>query len=408
MLDLKTVFLFSATINLFIAAAATAGWFKRTGERDMKYWCLASWFMMAGGVIMGAGDAMPAYSAGYLGGMVYVSSMGFLRVGLKEFYGKPVRLHEILAVAAAVGLGIFLSRMLSGGTADGIWLLYLGSAVNLAGAAAVARQARPGEALPSRRLSTGILSVYAAGNLIVAPFTVIDPVRFVDGVPQAAWLEITSIPLVLCNMAAYLIVLVLKLERATENQRLLATRDALTGALNRRAFFKELEKRADSSGTLAIIDLDHFKRINDRHGHQAGDEVLRQFVERVMGSLPSNAVFGRLGGEEFGLCLPGLAESAAASLLEELRRDVEKSSIRVTAGEAVAISITFSCGYAGLEAGLWRIDLKMVEADCALHAAKDAGRNCIVAYGPEHGFKRLEAMAARQRDKVREIFSYMK
>jgi len=180
--------------------------------------------------------------------------------------------------------------------------------------------------------------------------------------------------------------------KALEDQLLLlATQDSLTSALNRRAFNAEAQialKRAARHHrplSLAILDLDHFKQINDRHGHLAGDLALRQFADLCRRSLREGDIFSRYGGEEFVLLLPETDSTAASLLLERLR--LELSGLVLSHG-GVSFGLQVSAGLAQWEPGD-SLESLFKRADQALYAAKSGGRNCIMLWSetllPSHG-----------------------
>jgi diguanylate cyclase (GGDEF)-like protein len=159
----------------------------------------------------------------------------------------------------------------------------------------------------------------------------------------------------------------------------LAELDELTGSFNRRCIMRMLEDeiaRAHRNKTpcsVALIDLDWFKRINDAHGHPTGDEVLRTFAITTFANIRTIDKFGRYGGEEFLLLLPGTANEAAAHSLDRLRAIVaELDWSALSAG----MSVTISAGVATL-APDETPDALLARADCALYAAKERGRNRI-------------------------------
>jgi diguanylate cyclase (GGDEF)-like protein len=159
----------------------------------------------------------------------------------------------------------------------------------------------------------------------------------------------------------------------------LAELDELTGSFNRRCIMRMLEDeiaRAHRNKTpcsVALIDLDWFKRINDAHGHPTGDEVLRTFAITTFANIRTIDRFGRYGGEEFLLLLPGTANEAAAHSLDRLRAIVaELDWSALSAG----MSVTISAGVATL-APDETPDALLARADCALYAAKERGRNRI-------------------------------
>lgn len=162
-----------------------------------------------------------------------------------------------------------------------------------------------------------------------------------------------------------------------ERLRLQATTDPLTGALNRRAFEARAEQerlRALRQGQplcLAMLDIDHFKRINDQHGHAAGDQVLQAFSRLCQAAARSTDVFARIGGEEFVFLLPDTPADAARRFLERLREAVEQLRIEID-GQALAVSVSIGLAEAPADQGL---EALQEAADQALYRAKQQGRN---------------------------------
>ena len=163
--------------------------------------------------------------------------------------------------------------------------------------------------------------------------------------------------------------------------RLIAERDLLTGALTRRGFLSKVENEirlaqaGDKTAALAILDIDHFKHVNDRFGHPAGDEVLKAVVEVCERKLADTASFGRIGGEEFAFLLPELGEREACAEIERVRRAIERLVIPVAGG----IRVTASFGVAELDGNIARSNDWLGKADEALYVAKRAGRNRLSA-----------------------------
>ena len=163
-----------------------------------------------------------------------------------------------------------------------------------------------------------------------------------------------------------------------EKLRLAATTDELTGLLNRRAFFAALDSelaRATRSGSkfaLALIDLDHFKSVNDRFGHAGGDEVLRRFAEIARETMRTADVIGRIGGEEFAVLMPDTDQVQSGVAGERLREAVARRRFVLASGALVPTTI--SVGVAHWTAGEARDDL-IARADEALYEAKESGRN---------------------------------
>ncbi|MCW3846304.1 diguanylate cyclase [Sphingomonas sp. LB-2] len=165
-----------------------------------------------------------------------------------------------------------------------------------------------------------------------------------------------------------------------EQLRLSATTDELTGLPNRRFFMHSLDievARARRSGaplSVAVADVDHFKRVNDRYGHGGGDEVLRALARIFEAIMRTGDVVGRLGGEEFAILMPDTDEIQARIACERLRGAIAGREIRLPSGEKIAI--TLSTGIALLVPGDDR-DKLVKRADNALYSAKEGGRNQV-------------------------------
>jgi diguanylate cyclase (GGDEF)-like protein/PAS domain S-box-containing protein len=171
-------------------------------------------------------------------------------------------------------------------------------------------------------------------------------------------------------------------EQARKRAELLSNTDYLTGVLNRRAFEKQLDAEINRAGrenlSLGVIltDIDFFKAINDTHGHQVGDEVLKNFADFLSQQCRSYDFVGRFGGEEFVLCLPGVREKQAAMIARRLCSRVRE--LQLAASCASGIKITASFGVAVLkENESETIDSIIKRADEAMYLAKTEGRDCV-------------------------------
>jgi diguanylate cyclase (GGDEF)-like protein/PAS domain S-box-containing protein len=166
-------------------------------------------------------------------------------------------------------------------------------------------------------------------------------------------------------------------ERARE-ATLLATTDELTGIANRRAFMNQLQREIAGAAeygwplTVALFDVDHFKSVNDRYGHAVGDRVLQQVARRASGIVRAGDLVGRVGGEEFGIVMPGASAEDASRVAERLR---EAMSV-VDPDEVGLPNVTVSIGIAARDRQRDATTL-LAAADAALYSAKDAGRNRV-------------------------------
>ena len=171
----------------------------------------------------------------------------------------------------------------------------------------------------------------------------------------------------------------------TDKLENMAGTDPLTRLANRRVFREFMQRellrsqRISIPFSLLVIDLDHFKRVNDLYGHSAGDDILRTCVERMQDSVRGIDVLGRWGGEEFVALLPRATIEAAELVAERIRKNMEAPfNIRARNGNE-SLLITVSLGVTSYRGSEDSIDEMFDRADAALYQAKDSGRNCILA-----------------------------
>ena len=176
-------------------------------------------------------------------------------------------------------------------------------------------------------------------------------------------------------------------QRDAADLRRMLTRDHLTGASNRAHFFETAERqllRSLRSGeplALALLDVDHFKLVNDEHGHAAGDVVLREVARRCEAQLRPEDLFARLGGEEFVVLMPDTSLAAACATAERLRAALASAAIDA---DGIPLHVTASFGCSALDAGAASsLAGLLAAADGALYRAKRAGRDQVVPAGPD-------------------------
>jgi diguanylate cyclase (GGDEF)-like protein len=163
----------------------------------------------------------------------------------------------------------------------------------------------------------------------------------------------------------------------------LAMVDELTGLKNRRAFFDDADpaiaasRRRDLPITVAVLDLDHFKQVNDTKGHAIGDVVLKQAANRITETLRGEQIVGRMGGEEFVVLLPATNPQQALAALERVRKVIGEKPIETVAGP---VSITVSGGIAALRADEL-VEAAIDHADKAMYRAKSLGRDRVEVFG---------------------------
>ena len=197
---------------------------------------------------------------------------------------------------------------------------------------------------------------------------------------SSIWVTAFSIELVLYAIGTVFVIFMLVSDRAVTVHKTAASVDPLSGMLNRRGFTEacdrliEREAAAGRPVTVMIFDIDHFKSINDRFGHPAGDEILKLFSTVVISNLRINDLSGRIGGEEFAALLACPLEEGVI-VAERVREAFEASNIACEEGP---VDTTVSIGVAGGPAGT-ELDVLLAAADTALYQAKRTGRNRVEA-----------------------------
>jgi diguanylate cyclase (GGDEF)-like protein len=189
----------------------------------------------------------------------------------------------------------------------------------------------------------------------------------------------------------------------------LATTDPLTGIANRQTVLTRVEEELSRAAryrrplSVILVDLDHFKRLNDTHGHIAGDVILRHVAQLLAQNVRTVDLTGRYGGEEFLVVLPETDPDAAASLAEKLRRIVGGSEVQLPDG--VMATVTLSAGVAGGQGDVLRLDALVRDADAALYSAKALGRNQVYVFREtgDEGTVRRAPIAAEARSRALDV-----
>ncbi len=240
------------------------------------------------------------------------------------------------------------------------------------------------------RLSTVVIItlIAAAASIAVTTATVFLLNRYgFDIRMHIAIAFAAGVPLVVAPPIIWILVgLTLRIYRIEEEMRKLASYDSLTGLLSRHAFFEaagshvSLARREHNVFSVMLIDLDHFKAINDQYGHPAGDAVLRLFADVVNSVTRRSDIVGRLGGEEFALLLPSTDAAEAMEFSERLHAAIEKAVLK---HDHALIHYTASIGLASSRSDADDdIDELLARADLALYQAKRNGRNQTALFNP--------------------------
>jgi len=306
-------------------------------------------------------------------------------IGLSRFNqrGVPVRLLATLVVLSLLLIAYFTHVEYN--TRARVMVLSATNALLLGGCLATALRRRSGQPL---RFSDGLTALFFAIEILISLAR--GTVGMAVGSPEAeASLPTLLRQLYLADFLGYPLGIVLMgvglilmaNDRLKEELQYLAGHDTLTGAYGRRAFMDMAEReqarsqRSGQSMALLMVDLDHFKTINDAHGHQVGDQVLQRFAGIAQSCLRRQDVFGRYGGEEFMVLLPETAGGTALMVAERICATVANTPVMVRGkDQPIAISVSIGVAVGDSETSLDRL---IGMADAAMYRAKATGRNRI-------------------------------
>lgn len=352
---------------------------KVLGIRSWAYAMLLGWASVALRWELGI---IPDFFSLVLSNGLAMLAMALILYGLRRFNGQPPRMVPIASLAVVLLLLISWFSVVDDRYQVRIVAFSVYAVLAFSLAAHAAFVGRSVFKSPARLLIGWLFIAMAA----VMAMQVVDV--FVFGVNPESLHTDSPLNLVIVGSANVLILglffgfVMLVNDRLRAELISLANTDALTLALNRRAFMEEAgralarERRQQNSCALLMLDLDHFKRVNDRFGHVQGDRVLKSFADRVRERLRAGDVFGRYGGEEFVVMLLGAGLEDARVLAEELRERVSEAPL---SGEGGTRGLTVSIGIVADE-GEGGVPELIEAADWALYRAKHLGRNRVVAF----------------------------
>jgi diguanylate cyclase (GGDEF)-like protein len=274
-----------------------------------------------------------------------------------------------------VGLGNFVPVLRD---AAGSLSLIVGSAYFLAAAASLARGRK--ERLTAR-VPLIVFIVVQAAFYLIGTYSTFSGSTGQDGVPSIMSLfGLIYFESIIFALGTSVFILALIKERNEAAGMAAARTDSLTGIANRAAFMETAQRllercrRDGAPVSVMMFDLDRFKAVNDKHGHAVGDAVIRKFCELAAGALRPTDVFGRLGGEEFAVVLPGSSIEAAFARAERIRASFAASCRFV---EKQQVEATVSCGLAVSLKADESLSALLKESDTALYLAKAEGRNRV-------------------------------
>lgn len=382
-LDSKTIIAMMSLSSLAAAATLALASRMHLAVRGIGLW---AWGFALGGIGVGLyplrGVVTPLLTV-LVASTCIIAGYGLLWAGMRRFAGRRVAVWHLglpPLVAAPVLGALYLADHTAAGRSAFISALIL---VLLVLATAELVRGCDGRAL-GRRLLAGLFGAHAvfyAARLIA----ILAAGSGVAAEPVGPFATITFVEAFVWVVFSALAMVVSTSEVLQEELNRQATRDPLTDTYNRRAFYdlagRELARavRGRRPPAFAMLDLDHFKSLNDRHGHDVGDRVLQAFATAAASCLRPADVLARYGGEEFVLLLPETTLADAVAVADRIRRALEAQSFDGAGGPLHA---TVSIGVATAAAGTADLEATLKAADRALYRAKAAGRNRVEAAPP--------------------------
>ncbi|WP_428610435.1 GGDEF domain-containing protein [Sedimenticola sp.] len=380
-LDIRTLSLLAMLVSILMAGAMVVIWRLNPNERSARYWAFGNLSIAAGFLFIGLRGVVPTFVTVPLANTLIIFGYGLLAVGVSTFLERTVRWWWVAASTTLVFISFLYFTYQAPAIGPRIVIISLSvSLLSLLAANQLFRD-QVTHMQGVQRLTGGVFVLHALYLTLRGIITLLDaPLRdlFSGNLVQSlAFLDVILVSICLTYGFSAMI-----------NRRLqfhlnhLAHYDVLTQVYNRRAFeqavIRELARcqRRKDPVSILLLDIDHFKQVNDRYGHAAGDEVLRQST-RILGSvLRQEDILGRIGGEEFALLLPATSRQKASEVAERVRLavagnvvDTQAGPIQITTSIGTVTSQDVTCG--------WECLFNL--ADQALYRAKAQGRNRIAA-----------------------------
>jgi len=377
-MDLAT--LWYLTLGTLLVAAAMTLWERHAHplrSRELGLWAAAYGVFAAGCILALNRNLLPGVAGPALTNVVMLLGYTLVLQGTLLLDDRKLPAALTAGILAAIGAAWFVA-----GTGLGPAFWNYVSAFPIAvvcGLTAIALlRSRTAKGLRSRPIAVAVFACHGLFNLARTFVAPVIASLWGDGVPLIV-AKVTMYEAVLFSVAMSMSLLALV--REEDRARLLASArtDFLTGLNNRQGFFELGPERLRSaaqkgSHTLLAFDLDHFKAINDTHGHDVGDQVLTLFARIVGEAAGPGAMIARLGGEEFAVLLPATGAETARMIGEDIARRFTEAAAR---SDGLAIAATVSIGLAEAGAGESELSGLLAAADRALYRAKLLGRNRI-------------------------------
>jgi diguanylate cyclase (GGDEF)-like protein len=377
-LDVNTLFMVTIYVEAILGLLLLFAWVQNTSIRAVAWWGFAHLLRAASVVLFGMYGSVPDLISIDLANAILFTAFAVTWTGARVFDGRPA--EPVYMVTGAV-LWLLICRLpVLAEAVDARVLIASGIITAYTWLTAFEFWRGRDEQLVSRWPAIFMLFAHGALFLLRTPLVAVLPWSIANHVYGSVWLTVLSFEALLFTISIAFILLAMAKERTELRHRTAAMVDPLTGIANRRSFLQEaalIAKRHTGNPrptAVLVIDLDHFKSINDRFGHALGDRVLEIFTDAARRSMRSTDLIGRLGGEEFAAVLYDTSRDKAVAVAERIRESFAQASLEV---ESRPVCATVSIGLVHCQEAVLDVPQLLAQADQALYFAKERGRNRV-------------------------------
>jgi diguanylate cyclase (GGDEF)-like protein len=377
-LDVNTLFLVTIYVEAILGLLLLFVWVQNTSIHAVAWWGFAHLIRAASVVLFGMYGSAPDLITIDLANALLFTAFAVTWTGARVFDGRPA--EPVYLVTGAV-LWLLVCRLpLLADAVDTRALIATGIITVYTWLTAYEFWHGRSEPLVSRWPAIFMLFAHGALFLLRTPLVSVLPYAPSNRMLGSVWLTVLSFEALLFTISIAFILLAMAKERTELRHRTAAMVDSLTGIANRRSFLQDaalLAKRHSANPrpvAVLLIDLDHFKSINDRFGHALGDRVLEIFADSARHAVRASDLLGRLGGEEFAAVLCDMSPDKAMVVAERIRESFAHAAQEV---DSRPVGATASIGLVHCETATLDVAELLAQADQALYIAKERGRNRV-------------------------------
>jgi diguanylate cyclase (GGDEF)-like protein len=377
-LDVNTLFMVTIYVEAILGLLLLFAWVQNTAITAVAWWGFAHLLRAASVALFGMYGTAPDLISIDLSNAMLFTAFAVTWTGARVFDGRPV--EPVYLVTGAV-IWLLICRLpVFGEAVEARSLIASGIITTYTWLTAYEFWRGRDEQLVSRWPAIFMLFAHGALFLLRTPLVALLPAARSSDVNGSVWLTVLSFEALLFTISIAFILLAMAKERTELRHRIAAMVDPLTGISNRRAFLQDAERLArrhtarPRPSAVLLIDLDHFKSINDRFGHAVGDRVLEVFSDAARQSVRVSDLVGRLGGEEFAAVLYDTSSEKAVAVAHRIREGFARAAQDI---DGRPVCATVSIGVVHCDGPVFDVGELLAQADQALYFAKERGRNRV-------------------------------